>query len=146
MIMMISTGWANERLHPPIPGLHCLYHNHCHTEGKVIVIIVIVISWDHDRIRNDHPSNNLMIRTIKEIIKTNKDYAHPSNALQWSINDDQIDEGLKLQCDDLDRLGSAIGEMGIQVSVFLYLSVFVSVTRRYRSDECDLLTDWVTNR
>ena len=52
-------------------------------------------------------------------IRTNENYDQPSNY-------DQIDEGLKLQCDDLDRLGSAIGEMGIQVSIlFLYLSVFV---------------------
>ena len=27
----------------------------------------------------------------------------------------KIDEGLKLQCDDLDRLGSAVGELAIQV-------------------------------
>ena len=46
---------------------------------------------------------------------------HPTNDPMML---DQIDEGLKLQFDDLERLGSAIGEMGIQV-LFVFVFVFI---------------------
>jgi len=52
-----------------------------------------------------------------EKVEQMKDYIHQSLAYiayTTTIATQKIDEGLKLQCDDLDRLGSAIGEIGIQ--------------------------------
>jgi len=55
-----------------------------------------------------------------EKVEQMKDYIHQSLAYiayTTTIATQKIDEGLKLQCDDLDRLGSAIGEMGIQLEM-----------------------------
>ena len=53
---------------------------------------------------NDQESDNIY-EEYDEVCKESDDN-YPTN---------QIDEGLKLQCDDLDRLGSAVGELAIQV-------------------------------
>ena len=90
-------GGADERLHPPVASLHRLHNHRRHAEG----LLFLIWGYDHD---DDQESDNIQ-EEYDEVCKESDDN-HPTN---------QIDEGLKLQCDDLDRLGSAVGELAIQV-------------------------------
>ena len=98
-------GGADERLHPPVACLHRLHNHRRHAEGLLSLI------WGDDD-DNDQESDNIY-EEYDEVCKES-DENYPTN---------QIDEGLKLQCDDLDRLGSAVGELAIQVFP-LFSSIF----------------------
>ena len=76
---------------------------------KVIIFKKNTMKYAND---NDQESDNIH-EEYDEVCKEIDDN-HPTN---------QIDEGLKLQCDDLDRLGSAVGELAIQVFL-LFSSIF----------------------
>ena len=93
-----NAGGADERLHPPVACLHRLHNHRRHAEGLLSLI------WGYDDDDNDQESDNIH-EEYDEVCKESDDN-YPTN---------QIDEGLKLQCDYLDRLGSAVGELAIQV-------------------------------
>ena len=56
-----------------------------------------------------------MMIMIKKVIIFTKNTMKYAKRSEDNRPTNQIDEGLKLQCDDLDRLGSAVGELAIQV-------------------------------
>ena len=98
-------GGAYERLHPPVACLHRLHNHRRHAEGLLSLI------WGDD---DDNDQENDQIYEKCDEVYQESDDNYPTN---------QIDEGLKLQCDDLDRLGSAVGELAIQVFP-LFSSIF----------------------
>merc|ERR1719192_92060 len=56
-----------------------------------------------------------MIKKVIILTKNMMKYAKKVTIIIQPTN--KIDDGLKLQCDDLDRLGSAVGELAIQLEM-----------------------------
>lgn len=70
--------------------------------------------------RQDEQPAGVQREAKVEKVEQMKDYIHQSLAYiayTTTLATQKIDDGLKLQCDDLDRLGSAIGELGIQLEM-----------------------------